>query len=156
MVNRAQPAGPARAYQTYAISAPKATHTKAARCADVGCSMLANGFRIPADEATDLGARQAAYLRAECLPAGLPASAAVRGLRRYVETHEAGLTVFTFPPGTECFAEHRVSLQRPELYIVRAGDWRGNPTGQVRRHTRPDLWVEDFATHQDRIATRRA
>jgi hypothetical protein len=45
-----------------------------------------------------------------------------------------------------------VPLERPELYVVRGGDWRGNPRGEVRRHSGPDSWVNDFAEHQDRIA----
>ena len=152
-MNRAQPAGPARAYQTYAIRAPQETHTRPATCAEVGCARLADGFQIAVDEATDLGRRQGAYLRAECLPIGLPAAAGHRGRRRYREARQGPLTVFLFPAGTRCFAEHRASVDRPHLFIVRDGDWRGNPTGRVRRHDRPEHWVEDFAHHQDRVAT---
>lgn len=147
---------PARAYQTYGVHSPVQTHTRPATCAEVDCQAQAQGFAVTVDPGTDLGARQALYLRSECLPLALPASAAARGRRRYREVPQpGGLVRFEFPAGTECFAEHRVPLGRPELYIVRDGDRRGNPTGRLRRHAKPEHWVEDFAQHQDRIATLR-
>ena len=66
-----------------------------------------------------------------------------------------GLTEFTFEAGQTCFVEHRVPLEREPLYVVRDGDWRGNPRGTAPRiHTRPDDWVDDFAEHQQRLADR--
>jgi hypothetical protein len=38
-----------------------------------------------------------------------------------------------------------VPLERPALYLARQG------TGPVVRHTRPELWVEDFSEHLDKI-----
>ncbi|WP_225840314.1 hypothetical protein [Streptomyces sp. NK08204] len=61
---------------------------------------------------------------------------------------DAGLTVFRFESGQRCFAEH---YTRPEIYLVRDGDWRGNPTGRRRQHTRPADWVEDMAENQGRL-----
>jgi hypothetical protein len=47
-------------------------------------------------------------------------------------------------------------LERPELYIVREGDWRGNPRGTPpRRHARAADWVDEAMEHQDRINTAR-
>jgi hypothetical protein len=44
---------------------------------------------------------------------------------------------------------------RPELFIVRGGDYRGNPLGTPTRvHARPEDWVEDFSTHTQAIADR--
>jgi hypothetical protein len=45
-----------------------------------------------------------------------------------------------------------VRLDRPELYLVADGDWRGNPTGRQRTHQNAADWVEDFGEHQLRIA----
>ena len=70
-----------------------------------------------------------------------------------MDGNSEGLTVFTFEPGQDCFAQHRVPLERDPLFLVRGGDWRGNPTGlQPYRHHRGEDWVDDFADHQDRIA----
>jgi hypothetical protein len=59
-----------------------------------------------------------------------------------------------FESGQPCFraSEHRRLLDKQEIYIARDGDYRGNPTGAVRRHTRPEFWLEDFAEHQDKLA----
>lgn len=137
---RLPPALPVTAMKSYTILAPLSTHYRAATCEEVACPNITHGFRVVVDEQTDLGQRQAHYLRK------------LSG-RAFTETREAGLTVFTFAPGQRCFTEHRVRRDRPERYFTRAGDWRGNPTGQrPYEHTRPEYWVEDFAENQDRIA----
>jgi hypothetical protein len=137
-LTRITPVGPAHAYRTFAIAAPKATHTRLAGCEEVGCIAQHNGWVTSVDEATELGQRQAHYIR-------------TRSGRPFKEQRHETLVDFVFPPGTECFAGHRVKLDRPEIYIVRDGDWRGNPTGENRRHARAADWVEDFSEHQDRI-----
>ena len=43
--------------------------------------------------------------------------------------------VFTFEAGQQCFTQHHVP-DRPQFFVVRDGDWRGNPTGQNRLHTK--------------------
>lgn len=137
MINRAEPAMPMGAYQTYAIDSPPDVMVKAA-CERVDCAAWRHGWESPVDESTDLGARQASYIRRHCG-------------RTFTEHRTGeGLTVFRFPPGQRCFAEHRT---RPESYSVLAGDWRGYG-GVIRAHSRPADWVDDFATHQDRLATR--
>ena len=140
---RIEPALPAQAYQTYAVLAPLSTHWRVASCAEVDCSAHANGWSTTVDEATELGQRQAYYIR-------------YRAGRSFTEHRgETGLTVFDFPAGQSCFATdgHRISLERDEIFIRRGGDWRWAEPGSTYRHTRPELWVEDFADHQDRIAT---
>jgi hypothetical protein len=37
------------------------------------------------------------------------------------------------------------------MYLVRDGDWRGNPTGRKRQHSRAQDWVEDFGENQLRL-----
>jgi hypothetical protein len=140
MLTRLEPAGPVHAYQTYQIVSPISTHFRDGTCDEAGCLAQRNGWRTTVDESTDLGARQAHYIRKQ-------------SGRRFTESRtETGLTAFTFEAGQRCFATHKVPLERPELYVVRGGDWRGNPRGEVRRHSGPDSWVNDFAEHQDRIA----
>ncbi len=137
---RVEPKLPAGAMQTYAIHAPRATHWRAASCAEVGCAGYLNGWRTvlhPVDQAA-----QVAYIRGD-------------RTRRHEEVPGLvdGMVVFTFEAGQRCFSHtsHRVRLDRQELYVVRGGDWRGNPDGMLRRHVRPCDWVDDFANHQARI-----
>lgn len=135
-MNRVDPAHPMAAYQTYSITSPPDTSVRAA-CEQVGCAAWRLGWESTVDETTDLGKRQAAYIRSQ-------------SRRTFRETRTAaGLTVFRFEAGQRCFADHRT---RPELYAVRDGDWRGNPTGRARQHQRPQDWIEDFGEHQQRIA----
>ena len=137
---RITPQMPASAYKTYQILSPVATHYRTGTCDEAGCLAYQHGWQTNVDEATDLGQRQAHYIRTLCG-------------RRFTERRtELGITAFTFQPGQKCFATHKVPLDRPEFYVVRGGDWRGNPRGEVRRHSSGDSWVNDFAEHQDRIA----
>lgn len=154
-VNRATPQLPAHLTKTYSVWSPIETHYRQATCAEVECAAWRGGWRTVVDEQTPLGARQAAYIRQTGVTDHLVASAAValQGARRYTEHMEGPLTVFVFPAGTRCFTPHHVPSGRPELYVVRDGDWRGNPRRTPpRRHTRPEHWVEDFAEHQGRLS----
>ena len=135
-VNRIDPAMPVGAYQTYSITSPRDVQMRAA-CEQVGCAAWARGWESVIDERTDLGKEQAAYIRTQ-------SGRTFRDMKR-----GDGLTVFRFESGQRCFAEHRT---RPEIYLVRDGDWRGNPTGRQRQHSRAADWVEDFGEHQQRIA----
>lgn len=142
-VNRMTPVLPAEAMKSYVILAPRATHFRPGSCAEVDCPHLQFGWRTVIDESTDLGRRQAYYIRRE-------------SARKFTEDRDAtGLTTFTFEAGQRCFRTHQVRLDRPELFVVRGGDWRGNPRGiETRRHTRPEDWVDDFANHQTALADR--
>lgn len=142
MLNRIEPLMPAGAYKTYEIACPIQTHFRSATCAETGCRHHADGWRTVIDESVPLGQAQAYFIRRE-------------SGRSFAEHRdENGLTVFTFEAGQRCFrsADHKVSLERPEIYVVRGGDWRANPTGEFRRHVRPGDWVDDFATHQQMLA----
>jgi hypothetical protein len=138
-VNRHTPLGDPGAYVTYGIRAQRDVQVVAA-CKDVGCQAWAHGWETTVDENTELGRRQAAYIR--------------HGSGREFTEHRTGpegqqLTVFRFPAFQRCFAEHRT---RPDLFLVRDGDWRGNPTGRGRVHARPQDWVEDFQEHEGALA----
>ena len=63
-----------------------------------------------------------------------------------------GLVTLIFPGGQECFQAHQVRTGRPEKYLVKGGDFRGNPRGQQARvHTKPEFWVEEFQENSARL-----
>lgn len=134
MINRIQPLAPVQAYRTFGVTAPLATHFRPATCEEVDCPGFLNGWitRATTDE-------QADYIR--------------RHSGRSFEEREPN--VFLFKAGQTCFGAsfHRIRIEREELYIVRDGDWRGNPTGNIRKHTRSDYWVEEFSEHQGILKT---
>ncbi len=135
-LNRDIPVGPVGAYKTYAILQPTDTRERAA-CQDVGCLAYRRGWESAFDESTDLGKAQASYIRWE-------------SGRDFKESRNAaGMTVFRFKANQRCFAEH---FTHPQIFDVRGGDWRGNPTGQRRRHATVADWVEDSGEHLQRIA----
>ncbi len=137
---RPDPKMPVTSYKTYAISSPVDTHMRDATCREVNCQAMANGWIKYCDVSTVLGAQQANYIR---LHSG----------RSYSVVENGVIVTFTFPAGQRCFAHHRVPVGRPELFVVRDGDHRGNPTGRRVERVAAD-WVEDFAEHQDKIAQR--
>ncbi len=135
---RLPPAGSVHSYKTYQILAPPQTHTRPATCIEVDCVTQAGGWITVVDESTELGQKQAHYIRR------------LAG-RVFTEGPRDVMTLFTFPPGEECFKAHTMSLDREEIYIVRGGDHRGNPRKERRVHDTPENWVEDFAEHQDQL-----
>lgn len=137
---RIPPALPVHQMKSYRIVVPRATHWRPATCAESDCQAYLLGWLTTVDEGTDLGRRQAHYIRRES------------GRRYREERTEAGLTDFTFEPGQKCFAEHELRNDRPERFLVTGGDHRGNPTGERYEHAGPEQWTDDFATHQDRLA----
>lgn len=144
-LNRPTPRLPVTAMQTYGIKSPIETHTKPAHCRDVGCVDYQLGWTFK----TIAGTADDRFFRHAC-------TGAVDGYRRPFTTSRDGIfVIFRFEAGTPCrlASKHRASLERPELYVVRGGDWRAS-TGLIRRHTRPEHWVEDFAETLDANARR--
>lgn len=136
-VNRPDPVGPVQAYKTYSIETPVETHWKETSCEDAGCLNHHSGFKTSVDVSTEFGKKQAWYITQ-------------RSGRKFTESQDGTVVTFIFPPGTECFATHRVRADRPPLLLVRNGDWRrylGRPT----IHNTPEAWVDDFASHQDKL-----
>jgi hypothetical protein len=129
-------------YQTFSITAPKSTHFRPATCEEVDCPHYLGGWKSSIDETTELGQAQARYIRTQ----------SGKAFREY---RVPGLTVFEFEPGQTCFgsSKHTKRLDRPEIFAVRGGDWRGNPRGNRRIHANADDWRDDFAEHQDKIKT---
>lgn len=128
-------------YKTYQIVSPTETHYREAKCQEVDCSNYREGWKTVIDEATDLGKQQAYYIRN-------------RSGRKYRENRTAGITEFIFYSEQQCFANHQVPNGRPELYLVKEGDFRGNPRGtDPIIHSDARFWLEDFAEHQDKLKT---
>jgi hypothetical protein len=140
-VTRMAPVYEPQFYKTFQIAAPLSTHFVPATCAQVDCPHYLNGWRV----------------RVEGLPPDLLHTAKHSG-RKHTEMRIAeGETWLVFEAGQPCFkaTEHKRRLDRPEYFLVRDGDFRGNPFGtKPFLHARPDFWVEDFAIHQDKIAER--
>jgi hypothetical protein len=117
----------------YTLHAPRATHTRAASCEESGCLAHRYGWTTAIDEMSELGARQADYIRR-------------RSGRAFAEHRdERGLTTFTFGAGQECFTEHRVRLERAPLYII----------GQTDR-VGADEWVDRFNSRSEQIEEMRS
>ncbi len=142
-MNRLPVAAPASMYQTFSIRAPKSTHWQPATCEEVSCEYYTRGFKVSLDESKPVGSGNAAMLRAD----------KTRTKREYRD--EFGMTIFEYPPGTKCMNKHSKRLEKPEIFIVRDGDHRGNPKGTpTRTHTSADSWVEEFSETQDKIIKR--
>ena len=138
-LTRIAPQGPAHIYKTFEIQAPEPTHHRDATCAEVDCGNRREGWVTYIDESAELGQRQAHYIRK------------LSGRRFAEEGSPDGRRKFIFPPGQTCFGHHRTRLDREEFYVVRGGDWRGNPRRELMIHDTPENWADDFATHQDKL-----
>lgn len=133
-INRIQPQGEVQHYQTYSIRAGSDAMVISA-CKDVGCKNWLYGWDVILDESTTEGKQLAIIAR--------------KSGRTFKEVKApSGVTVFQFDSHQRCFEEHRT---RPDIFTRRHGDWRGNPSGNVYRHTNARDWVEDFAENQQRL-----
>jgi hypothetical protein len=138
-LNRIQPKLPVTAMRTHAILAPLETHWRKATCEEFGCEHHSRGWAL-----STAGLTEAQVF------------AAKNSGRKFVVTEdENGAEVLTFEPGQQCFrsASHRIRIERPEFFIARNGDWRGNPDGE---HVKPlvfsgsDSWKDSLGTMLDR------
>lgn len=138
-VSRPAPLGPSSAYVTYSISMRPDTGQKFT-CQEVGCDFWRNGWDSPIDERTEQGKLWAHAIRTSG--------------RDFKELHrEDGVTVFRFDPYQRCPRDHDTV---PDLFVVRDGDWRGNPTKRGRVHANGYDWAEDFQEHEGALADLRA
>jgi hypothetical protein len=140
---------PPSARKTYSISTPIETHWIPATCAQVDCAQYVSGWKSRIDERTEQGQAQARYIRFHS------------GRSFTEERDDVGMTVFSFAPGQMPFDDaqsthstHRIRRDDlPELYVVRGGDHRGNPRGDVTR-LNGRAWSDDFGEHQEALADR--
>lgn len=141
-INRTTPRMPVEGMQTFQVTAPIATHTRRATCEEVECPQYKRGWLMKLDLGTELGQKQAYYIKHSS------------GRAYKVTDQRDGLVTLEFKANQPCFREHRVRIERPEIYRVKGGDYRGNPLRTpVRTHTKAEHWVEEFAENQDRLKT---
>lgn len=139
--HRIQPQLPVEAVKTYQVASPIRSHYRRASCKEVRCPNYEHGWRT-------------------VLPASshdLIATLRRSGRKITSETvRPDGMVEFIFEAGQPCFesSKHVTSLEREPLYIVKGGDWRGNPRGERMRHANADDFVDDFANHQQKLADR--
>jgi hypothetical protein len=148
-LQRIQPILPVKSMQTYRISRPVATHTRPGTCVEVDCPDFVNGW----DTILPVGHGMVDALRRAAMQAVDLGDGAKR---KCTVTREDAMTVtFRFEAGQPCFkaSTHRVPLDRPENYLVRGGDWRGT-TGLIRKHNRPEHWVEDMSETLESVERR--
>lgn len=142
-MGRIQPQGPSHLYKTYQILAPKQTHFRPATCEEVECKAYVNGWKSTVDTTTELGQKQYYYITKQS------------GRKFTMQKLPQGLVEFEFAAEQTCFAAstHQIRLDRPEIFVVRDGDHRGNPrrTAPIKHQNASD-WVEDFAEHQQKLA----
>lgn len=123
----------------YRILNPIDSHFRPATCEEVSCQHFLEGWQSLIDESTNLGQKQAHYIREE----------SGRGFTEH--RSEAGLTVFTFPPGQRCFAaaQHRTNVGLRPVFAVD----RVNDSGRIARrvHSSADSWGDDLHTHTDNL-----
>lgn len=127
-----------------------------ATCEEVSCQNYLNGWQSVIDESTDLGQRQAHYIRTLSGRGFREITGAMLNemLRHKAEAKGEDwtpvadtMTVFTFEPGQRCFQSD--SHMKPQaynpLYLV------GGREGLIRRHSSGDSWADDLRTHQEQV-----
>ncbi len=141
-INRPTPLLPASARRTFSILMPTETHWRKATCREIDCPRFLKGWKAQVEVMTP---QQIHLIKA--------------AKYRYRELRVAlGETWWLFEAGQTCFQAdlHRIQLGKPELFVVRDGDWRGNPRRTPTiRHKRPEFWVEQFSEHQAKLAKAR-
>jgi hypothetical protein len=130
-----EPNMPSHLYDTYGLVSPKSTHTRVGTCAEVDCAAMANGWTTKVDVGTEIGQERARYI-------------VDHSGRAWTMEQVGGLVTFTFAPGQECFAEHRVPLERDPFYTIKRGDHRlpGRPNV-----VDPQEWINRFGTNQEHL-----
>lgn len=135
---RRQITAPVQSMRTFEINQPIATHFRRATCAEVECGARAAGWKMGFD-LTD--------------PERLAAARWIRdhsGRTMAAEVADGKVTL-TFPAGQDCFQKHRVPLEREPFYVVRGGDFRGNPTRQRVTHKSADTFIDQWENDLDRL-----
>lgn len=138
-----EPNMPLRAYDTYGVTSP---HTRVAKCSEVSapctacpewhCGAHAHGWQTMCDVGTEIGQKRARYI-------------IDHSGRHWTAVQDGGLVTFSFAPGQECFAEHRVALEQEPLFTLKRGHIND-------RHARPRVvdgpeWLERFALNQIKL-----
>jgi hypothetical protein len=142
---RPTPELPASAMQTHMIAAPMSTHWRRASCEEVGCLDFHNGWMVPLTGMDEGDMWQLEHCG-----------------RRYRQADVEGHgPVYVYEAGQPCFrtSEHVIRLDRPELFVVRRGDWRipfreAARAGQALQFSGPDAWADHLHGHIEKITGR--
>lgn len=130
--NRIQPALPSGAYTTYGFVMPKQTHQRKISCKEFDCQAYKYGWMKLVDLDTDLGRKQAQYIRDH-------------SGKHYSVSATGNIVTFTFAAEQECFDQHYVNLEKNPIFTKRLGDWRSSNCAEVIEGER---WLEDFRENQ--------
>lgn len=127
-------------YKTYTIR----PRFRAATCAEVDCEHFRDGWTfsvalLEADKELNYMARHSG--------------------KKFQERMHEGQAYLVYAPGQPCFASrtHRIRLEEatPLMFVGRGDprtfDPKRNLPPDARQHTRTEDWVDDFATHQDKL-----
>lgn len=141
-LNRVEPKLPASAMRSHLILAPEQTHFRAATCEEIQCPQFLKGYGVPLKDidAEDLGL-----------------------LRSFIETYKLkasrveikdGEWHLWFEAGQRCLraSTHRMRIEKPEIFVVRDGDHRGNPLGtDPIIFSGADAWADSLQTNLDKL-----
>lgn len=141
MISRITPQLPAHSMKTFEVRQPIETHFRNVSCDEAQCSHKANGW-ITGFDLSQPGRFDAANTYGKI---------ATKLGRKFKVAKVGDNVTFTFEPGQECLEGHRVALDRPPLFIVRGGDWRGNPRREVTMHKTGADFEDDWRNSQDKI-----
>lgn len=132
------------AYQTFGMKQPLATHWRRATCAEVKCKRYLNGWKTTFIPGTPRGEQIRFQIKNSPIK------------RKYKVVRLPDRIEVLFEAGQECFVQdhpstaHKKSLQRPQIHVVRKGDWR---RGWDARNVSSSEWIDRFATNQDKLKT---
>lgn len=139
---RVPPKLPVAQMKTYEMRFPVGTHHRKATCQEIDCPQYLNGWQMGFDLTDPAKVEAANWVRNKS------------GLAYHYVLTETTVT-FTFPPGQQCLESrirpHTVSLEREPLYLVRGGDWRGNPLRTRTVHANGADFADDWHTSLDRL-----
>lgn len=120
---------PVEHQRTFQIDQPLETHFRRATCQEVECKAYTHGWKMGFD-LSDPDKRAAARAIRD------------KSGRTFTVELSGAKIVMTFPAGQRCFQTHRVPLQREPFYIVRGGDFRGNPRRERTIHPTADSFID--------------
>lgn len=131
---------PVTSMRTFQIDQPLDTHFRLATCREVDCANYAHGWKMGFDLTDEDKAASARWIRD-------------KSGRSFTFEVTDRKVVFTFAAGQRCFKRHRVPLEREPFYVVRRGDFRGNPDGTVQRHRSADTFIDQWESDLDQLNT---
>lgn len=138
---RCDPQLPVTAMKTFEVRTPSATHFERVSCEEVDCRDFRDGWVVGFDVEKFSAAQELGRI---CTRLG----------KKFTVRRLDNKIIFTFASGQACLNPHRERIDRPPIYIVRGGDWRGNPRGEHRTHRNAADFTEDWQESQAQVFDR--